>query len=147
MSTNGRARTGEPDVAASFSELTHDVIELAELQAKLFALDVSNTSQRTRTSLIWAVVGVCMLLGTIPVALFTLAELFVEQLGWSNAAGFGMATIIGALASASILVAAWLRFRTGLGTLQRSRDELSRNIAWIKSSLRSRGQTQPVEKN
>ena len=45
MSTNGRARNNEPNVAASFSELTHDVIELAELQAQLFALDVKNTSR------------------------------------------------------------------------------------------------------
>ena len=35
MNSNGRVREEEPNVATSFSELAHDVIELAELQAQL----------------------------------------------------------------------------------------------------------------
>jgi uncharacterized membrane protein YqjE len=146
MNTNGRSRNDEPGVAPSVSELTHDVIELAELQAQLFALDVKNTSAKTKTSLLLAVVGVCVLLGSIPVALFALAELLHEQLEWSAAASFGVATLVGVLVSACILAAAWVKFKTGLDTLRRSREELSRNIAWVKSSLRSRGRANPTEK-
>jgi hypothetical protein len=138
MNTNGRVRDGEPNVTASFAELAHDVIELTELQAQLFALDVKETAQKTRTSMILTVVGASVLLGSIPVALFALAELFVEQLGWSQAAGFAVATLVGLVLSGSILAAGWLLFKSGLNTMQRSREELSRNIAWIKSSLRTR---------
>jgi len=143
MITNGRSRTEEPTVATSFSELTHDVIELAELQAQLFSLDVKETTKTTRTSLLLAVVAGCVLLGTIPVALIALAELLIEQLDWSQAAAYGVATLVGLLISVGIGAVAWSRFRTGIVTMHRSREELSRNVAWIKSSLRNRVQTNP----
>jgi len=138
MNTDGRVKTEWPNVATSFSELTHDAIELAELQAKLFALDVKETSQSTKTSLILAIVGSCLLLGTIPIALIALAELLIEQLDWSHAVSYGVATLVGILVSAGILATAFARFRSGLSSMKRSREELSRNIAWIKTSLRSR---------
>jgi uncharacterized membrane protein YqjE len=147
MITNGRVRSEEPNMAASFSGLTHDIIELAELQTQLFALDLKQTSEKTRTSLLLAIVGVCLLLGSIPVALMALANVLVEQLGWSPAAGYGMATLVGILASAGLLMGAWARFRTGIGTLQRSREEFNRSIAWIKSSLRSRAQPTATTKD
>ncbi len=68
MITNGRAHAKEPNVATSFSELAHDVIELTELQAQLMVLDVKNATQKTRTSVILGVTAFCMLLGSIPVA-------------------------------------------------------------------------------
>jgi len=137
MITNGRVREKEPNVAASFSELTHDVIELAELQVQLLGLDMKETTQKTRTSLILAILGVCMLLGSIPVALIALGEFLVEQMGWAQSTGLIVATLVGVVLSLLILAAAWWRLRSGMGTLQRSREELNRNIAWIKASLRS----------
>jgi hypothetical protein len=138
MNTNGRVRDEEPNVTGSFSGLAHDAIELAELQAQLFTLDVKSATQRTRTSIMLSIIGVCMLLGSIPVALHTLAELLVEQAGWSQTAGFAVATLVGIGLSLGFLAVAWTRFRTGLNAMQRSREELNRNIAWIKSNLRNR---------
>jgi len=143
MNTNGRVRDEEPNVATSFSGLAHDVIELGELQAQLFVHDVKSTIQKTRTSLLLGVVGACVLLGSVPVLLFALAELFVEQFGWTQSAGFAVSAIVGIAASAGILAAAWNRLSVGLNSMQRSRDEFSRNIAWIKSSLRSQATTKP----
>jgi len=142
MNTNGRVREEEPTVVTSFSELAHDVIELGELQAQLFGHDIKSTTQKTRSSLLLSVIGLCVLLGTIPVILFALAELVVEQLHWPRSAGFAVAAAVGIAVSAGILIAAWKRLSAGLNSMQRSRDELSRNIAWLKSSLRS----QPASK-
>lgn len=139
MNGNGRLRTKMPDVAGSVSELTHDVIELSELQAKLFVLDVKKSSRRTRTCLILAVVGVCLLLGTIPVALFALAQLLVEQLQWSQSAALGVATLVGLALAAIAAGTAWGIVKSGLVSLQRSREEFGRNIDWLKSTLRTRG--------
>jgi hypothetical protein len=143
MSTNGRIRDEEPNVATSFSGLAHDVIELGELQTQLFVHDVKGTVQKTRTSVLLGVVGTCVLLGSVPVVLIALAELLVEQFGWTRSAGFAVAAMVGIAASAGILAAAWNRLSTGLNSMQRSRDELSRNIAWIKSSLRSQPSPNP----
>jgi uncharacterized membrane protein YqjE len=140
MNGNGRHRTQMPDVAGSVSGLTHDVIELAELQARLLSLDLKRSSQKTRTCLILAVIGVCLLLASIPVALLALAELLVEQLDWSRSAALGVATLAGLLLSAIFAGVAYSIVRSGLVSLDRSRDEFNRNVAWIKSTLKNRGQ-------
>ena len=143
MNTNGRSRDDEPNVATSFSGLAHDVIELGELQSQLFVHDVKSTVQKTRTSLLLGVVGGCVLLASLPVLLFALAEFMIELFGWSRSAGFAVASVVGIAASAGFLAAAWDRLSAGLNSMQRSRDELNRNIAWIKSSLRSQPSPRP----
>jgi hypothetical protein len=145
MNGNGKAQTKMPDVAASVSDLTHDVIELSELQAKLLILDVKQTSQNARTCLILGAAGACLLLGTVPVALIFLGEL-LDGLGMSRVAGFGVATLVGIALVATLFGLAWWHVKSGMVSLQRSRDELNRNIAWIKSTLRSRGQTHGDER-
>jgi|tagenome__1003787_1003787.scaffolds.fasta_scaffold20184461_3 hypothetical protein len=137
MNTNGRFRDEEPNVATSFSGLAHDVIELSELQAQLFAHDVKSTAQKTRTSLVLSVVGLCVLLGTIPILLMALGEFIAELTDWPLSAGLAIAAVIGIVASACLLAAARNRLSAGLNSMQQSRDELSRNIEWIKASLRS----------
>jgi hypothetical protein len=137
MNTNGRIRDEEPNVATSFSGLAHDVIELSELQAQLFAHDVKSTAQKTRTSLVLSVVGLCVLLGTIPILLMALGEFIAELTDWPLSAGLAIAAVIGIVASACLLAAARNRLSAGLNSMQQSRDELSRNIEWIKASLRS----------
>jgi hypothetical protein len=147
MRHNGRFATQVPDVAASVSGLTHDVIELSELQAKLFMLDVKKSSQQARTCLVLAIVGICFLLASIPVALFALAELLVEQLDWSRAGALGVATVVGLALSAAFAGAAYALIRSGLLSLQRSREEFNRNVAWIKSMLRNREQFHAMGKS
>jgi hypothetical protein len=139
MKENGRHRVQMPEVAESVSGLTHDVIELGELQAQLLMSELKKSSQKTRTCLILAIVGVCLLLASIPVALFALAEVLVEQLDWSRPAGFGAAALVGLLVSAVFFGSAYAIVRSGLFSLQRSREEFNQNIAWIKSTLRNRG--------
>jgi uncharacterized membrane protein YqjE len=140
MSTNGRTRSEQPGVANSVSELTHNAIELAELQAKLFSLDVKETSQNTGISIGLVICSVCILLGSVPVLLIALALALHELLDWSPAVSYAVAALIGILISVGIAAAAWTQFRRGIATMKRSREELSRNIAWLKSNLRNRGQ-------
>jgi uncharacterized membrane protein YqjE len=147
MSGNGRYRAQMPDVAGSVSGLAHDVIELTELQVQLLTLDIKKSSQKTRLCLILAIIGICLLLASIPVALFALAELLVEQLEWSRSAALGIATLVGLLLSAILAGTAYGIFRSGLFSLQRSREELNHNIAWIKSTLRNREQYHAVGKS
>jgi hypothetical protein len=136
MNTNGRSTENDPNVTAGVRGLAFDAVELAELQGQLFVLDVKIASRQARIGLVFGTIGVCLLLGCIPVALFALAEVFVARLGWSQAAALAVAAAIGLAASAVAGAVAWRRLRAGLASLQRSRDELNRNITWIKSNLR-----------
>ena len=144
MNTNGHAtkqpeeRTtrGESGAGASFSSLAHDTIELAELQAQLLVLDVKTATLEARTSLVLLVVAACLLLGCIPVALFALAELSVAQFEWSRPAAFTVAAIVGLALSGAAVATAWSRLQIGLQSLKRSREELQRNLTWIKSNLK-----------
>ena len=135
VNPNGHA-TDQPNVAASFSGLAHDAIELAELQAQLLKLDAQAAARDGGRSIALGVLAVCLLLGCVPVALLSLAEGFAAQYGWTRAAALGAAAAIGLAISALAGAAAWYRVRTAFASLQRSRDELNRNIAWIKSNLK-----------
>jgi hypothetical protein len=136
VNPNGQAKPAETGVAASFSGLAHDAIELAELQAQLLKLDVQLAARNGGMSMALAVVGACLLLGCVPVALAALAEVFVAQWGWTRAGALAAAAAVGLALSAGAGAAAWYRVRSALASLQRSRDELNRNIAWIKSNLK-----------
>jgi hypothetical protein len=140
MNHNGRQRTTMPDVAGSVSGLAHDVIELSELQLRLLRLDVQKSTQKLRICLILAIVGICLLIASIPVALFALAEVFAEQLEWSRSAAFGASALIGVILSAIFAGSAYGVVRSGLFSLERSREELNNNVAWVKTSLRNRQQ-------
>jgi hypothetical protein len=136
-----------PDVAGSVSGLAHDVIELSELQLQLLRLDIRKSSQKVRLCLVLAIIGVCLLIASIPVALLALAEVFVEQLDWARSAAIGAAALVGLLLSAIFAGAAYGIVRSGLFSLDRSRDELNNNMAWVKSTLRSRQQFHAMGKS
>jgi hypothetical protein len=91
-------------------------------------------------------VSICLLLGTIPVALFSLAYLFVEQLEWSQALALAIAALVGLALAAIVGGTAWAIVRAGLVSLERSREEFSRNIDWLKTALRNRAQFPAAEK-
>jgi hypothetical protein len=132
MNTNGRHRTTTPNVAASVSELTSNIIELTELQSQLVMLDVKKSVEKAKLCVILGIVAACLLLASIPVALIALGYLLYEQLEWS------MAASVGGVAYALV--------QNGVMTMERSRDELSRNIAWLKSTLRTQGKQHASER-
>lgn len=135
MITNGHPKAKEPNVVASFSGLAHDVVELGELQVQLLTLDAAAAWQRMRTGLVLVVVAACLLLGSIPIALLIIAEALVEFAGWSRTASLGVAAGIGLVAAGVIAAVAWHRLKAMCATFDRSREEFTRNLAWIKSSL------------
>jgi hypothetical protein len=133
---NGKTKAAPPNVAASFNDLAHDAIELAELQTRLLKLDAQAAAREGGVSLVLVIAGVCLLLGCVPIALAALAELFVAQFDWSRTIAFAAAAGVGLGLSAIIGTAAWYEVRSALSSLKRSRDELNRNLAWIKSNLK-----------
>jgi hypothetical protein len=146
MNTNGRHRTTTPNVAASVSELTSNIIELTELQSQLVMLDVKKSVEKAKLCVILGIVAACLLLASIPVALIALGYLLYEQLEWSMAASMGVAALVGLLLTGIVGGVAYALVQNGVMTMERSRDELSRNIAWLKSTLRTQGKQHASER-
>jgi hypothetical protein len=136
---NGSNRAPPKGVANDMGELTHDMLSLAELQFELFRSDC-------RKGLKGLLVPVALLLfagivaaGTVPVALIFLAELLAQAAGLSRAVAFLIAVLGGFLAAAALGTVGWSRIR-GVGRVfARSREELTRNMTWIKQVLKRPG--------
>jgi uncharacterized membrane protein YqjE len=130
-------------VTGSLSEVANDVATLAELQAKLAAVDLKACAERALVPLAVIAAALAVALGTIPVALLGAAFLLVSALGL----GWGWAML---LTAAVALVLAGLvafvsvrQFGRSLEPLRRSREELTRNIAWVRTVLVYSGRSIP----
>ena len=126
-----RALTG------NVAEVVRDVTELAELQVRLLAADSRSAVRRAAPPLLACAGGIGLGLGSLPVALMALGYVLHEQLGWSLPVSF--ATVAGgALMIASALVTAgWGSIGRSVHELDRSRNELAQNIAWVKRAVSS----------
>jgi hypothetical protein len=132
---NGRLPDQDASVTRSISGLIHDVLDLSELQARLLAVEARAAKEAVRTGVILFAGGSVVALAAIPVALLSLAEALVAYAGWSRTAGLLAASAAG-LAIALTLIMTGLRYLRGdVVAFPRSRQELARNIAWIKSGL------------
>jgi len=118
------------------AEFLHDILTLAELQYRLFALDAQQASRR-----IWHVAFVfafatVVLASCVPFALVTIALVIAALTKISYATAFCW-TLCGALILAAALFGgAVARLRSGIDFFQRSRTEFGENVRSVKSTLR-----------
>jgi uncharacterized membrane protein YqjE len=137
MNHNGAPTGHEPTITKSFSRLAHDVIELSELQARLLTLDAQALSRSLLLSLCLAAVAILLSVGAIPIALLALAEVLISNYSWPREAALATTAVFAIATSCMLLAIIWRSLSRGVATFERSRDELKRNLAWIKSALRS----------
>jgi hypothetical protein len=135
MITNGKPKH-DPNVVASFSDLAHDVLELAELQGELLKLDAIASWKTTRTGVTLLVVGACLLLGCVPILWLTIAEALVEFAEWPRTLSLAVALVIGLVVAGGVAAAAWLKLKSMFASFERSREEFARNLDWVKTSLK-----------
>ncbi len=137
---NGSRSNG---VLGSLTEFGNDVATLAELQAKLAALDFQESSARAKLPLGLLAGGLALLTASLPVLLLGAAALLAEALhireGWAS-------LIVGgaALATAVALVAVGApRLSASFESFRRSREELTRNLSWMRTVLLYSGRSVP----
>lgn len=136
--------TGVPPAAAmrtNMADFAHDLTTLTELQARLFVVDCKATAGHMVLPTVLAIIGGVLAAACVPVALMGIAFILVFEAGWSHGAAF-LITALGALViGGGLAFAAWLLVRKNLTLFDRSKEELTRNLTWIKQVLKNSGRS------
>jgi Putative Actinobacterial Holin-X, holin superfamily III len=142
VSSTGRAGSpaaSEPaasGVVTGIANLGENLLNLAELQARLAAIEVRQTIQATQVYAAIVVGSSLLAVGSLVVALIGLAELCVTTLGISRAAAFlGVGALALGLASAAAAVAI-VQLRQRAFHFPLSAEEFGRNMHWIRTVVR-----------
>jgi hypothetical protein len=123
------------------ADVIHNVTAMVELQARLFLADGKATIKRALLAIaLWAL-GISILIGCIPVGLLATTELLVVRAGLTRSWALGLSAGAGFALAVALVVVASLLLRTSAAALQPSREELGRNLEWIKYILKTRGST------
>ena len=123
-------------VAKDVRELAHDILSLAELEYELFKIDCREGRKQMLITVALLLAAGMVAVGTVPIALILVAELFVQPGGLTRPTALSIAALIGLIIAAASGVVGWFYLHRVVRALDRSRGELSRNIAWIKGALK-----------
>ena len=134
-------------VFGNLAEFASDATSLAELQTQLALLDLKASAAKATIPAGLTAAGLGLATAALPVLLLAVGELLVQytQLtrGWSYMIVALVALVLGG-ALAAIFAG---RLGKAFDSFQRSREELARNVAWIKTVLaysgRGRSRTRP----
>lgn len=132
---NGSPPTVTGGLRKDVSDLAHDVLTLAELQAQLLFTDVKEGSQNARMPSLLLFFGVIFAVACAPIALVALALFVVEIFTVSYAFGFLIAAVVGAALSGTMCAIGAYRLGNSFKVLNRSRKELECNVRWMKNLL------------
>jgi len=133
---NGSNQARPNGVAKEMGELTHDIVSLAELQFELFRIDCREGIKRMLVPVALLLVAGIVAVGTVPIALLLIAELLTQAAGLSRAAAFSIAALSGFIVALAMGVVGWSCLRGVVGMFEHSREELTRNMAWIRHVLK-----------
>ena len=138
LSNGAKVRINSPlveGVVGNLADFGGNVATLAELQAKLAASELKICVRRVLIPVALTAVGFVLMLGSMPVALLGVAEWVAVAFGLTRAVSL-LVTAGAAVGLAIVLaVVAYARLVRGPQCFQYSSEELSRNIAWIKTVL------------
>ncbi len=133
---NGSNPTPPNGVAKDVGELTHDIVSLAELQFELFRNDYRDGLKGLLIPVALLLVAGMVTVGTVPIALLLMAELLTQVGGLSQASALSITALSGLLVAVALAIVGW-SYIHGVGRVfKRSREELRRNITWIKYALK-----------
>jgi hypothetical protein len=113
----------------------HDVLTLAELQSELFVTEVQEHGRRAAFPTLLLLSGVTLGVACCPIALVAFALMLVQATGLSHASAFSITAISGVILSSLISIIGCILIRSRVSTPSRSREELARNLNWMKTVL------------
>lgn len=132
---DGAPATTSHGLAWDVSAFASDVFTLTELQSQLLVADVRECNRRAWVPGLVLLCGMTLGLACFPLALLTLAFGLVQYLEKSYFTAFLIVVVAGVIASVSMCIGGWILVRQRTAVLGRSRDELVRNLHWMKRVL------------
>ena len=130
-------------VVGSISDFANDVATLAELQAKLAAADLRQTADQVAIPLIVVASAAAIVLAALTVGMLGVADLIVLLLNVSPGTAKLITAAVGLGLSALLAYVSLGGLSRSLEPLRRSREELTRNLAWLKTVLVYSGRAYP----
>jgi uncharacterized membrane protein YqjE len=137
---NGPAPKPAEAMTRNIAGFGHDIVALTELQLELLGVDLRESVGKTIVPTGLLLFAGMLALGCFPVALIAMSYLLI---GWGLpfAGAFGLSALVGLIVAGIVLYVGVRRFQHSLDALQRSRDEFSRNLTWIKNVLKQSRRT------
>ena len=133
---NGSTPSAPNGVAKNMGKLTHDIVSLAELQFELFRSDCREGLKQMLIPAALLLVAAIVAVGTVPIAMILIAEFLTQTTGLSRAAAFSIVALSGFIVALAMGVVGWSYVRGVVRVFERSREELTRNMTWIKHALK-----------
>jgi len=133
---NGSGSGGGPAaVVTNLAVFGENLLTLAELQSRLASLEVKQNVQAAKIGVPVMLGGAALSMASLPLILAGIAELLVSELGMKRGyALLSVAIVAFGVAGAGIAVAAAQLRRTAVG-FPLSREELARNLNWVRTVL------------
>jgi hypothetical protein len=129
------------DVVSNLAEFGENLLSLGELQTRLAALELKQNLEASKAGGAMLLAGSLLAFSSVPIVLAGLAELLVSELGMKQ--GYALLSVaFVSLVMAGVLLAiagSWLR-RKGVG-FPLSREELARNLNWVRTVLLHSGRS------
>jgi len=126
---------------SGLAEFLSGVVTLSELQASLASLNLKEAAREATVPIGLIVLSLTVLASGVTVALIGSALLLASALkihqGWAMILTAGLATALAGLAA----VCGVLRLRSAFERFRPSREELRRNLSWLRAVLISRGRS------
>jgi uncharacterized membrane protein YqjE len=135
--------TPEGRLVGGIAEFGNDIATLIELQYKLATIDLKESLRKALIPLLLMAVGVVFILGALPVLLSGVAELLAAALririGWALL----MTSATTIVLAGAILAICASRLPECFAGFRRSREEFTRNLAWLRTVLVHSGRSLP----
>ncbi len=146
VSGDGHGVGNGKSVVGNLADFANDIATLLELQAKLAAADLTAVKGRVVGSTLALAGAAVFALAALPVLLFGVAHLLALalslHLGWALLITAGFVLAIAGL----VVVVVLPRFLSSFEPLRRSKEELIRNLSWVRTVVVYSGRSFPPRK-
>lgn len=129
---NGAAPEG---VVESIAEFANDVTTLADLQARLAIYDTKEAIGRATYPAIFVAAGASFALASLPLLLFGLSDLLASAANLHPGAARLIVAVVTLAIAGAVAYFAFKAATRSLEAYRRSQEELSRNIAWLRTVI------------